>query len=99
MTKSKMILIPIISEKTVHLGRDNRYAFWVSPQINKEEIARAVKELFKVEAVGVNIITLPGKRKRFRGTWGQREKRKKAIVTLRKGQRIALFEEPKKEKE
>ncbi len=95
-SKTKLILAPIVSEKTVNLGRQNRYAFWVETKATKPEIVQAFKELFKVKVVKVNLVTSPGKKKRFRGIWGKRKERKKAIITLSEGQKLALFEEPKK---
>lgn len=95
MARAKIILAPVVSEKTVYLGQENRYAFWVKKEAVKPEISRAVEEAFKVDVTAVHIINVPGKRKRFRGIRGQRQERKKAIVTLKKGQKINLFEEAK----
>jgi len=96
MSIVKLKLIPVISEKTVYLGQENRYAFWVAPSSTKQEVAYAVENLFKVDVIKVNMVSLPGKTKKFRGVTGRRSVRKKAIVTIKKGQKISLFEETKK---
>ncbi len=86
---------PIISEKSIAQGTVNKYTFLVIPTANKYQVATAVEELFKVKVTDVNMINLIGKLKKFRRQTGARAARRKAIVTLKKGDRIALFEENK----
>lgn len=86
---------PLVTEKiTQHKGEANRYCFSVAPAASKIDIKRAVETLFKVKVVGVRTITLHGKPKfnarTRRVTPAQRWK--KAIVTLKKGNKIDLFE-------
>ncbi|MDH7600831.1 MAG: 50S ribosomal protein L23 [Armatimonadota bacterium] len=83
---------PLITEKSMNLTAQGKYAFEVDPDANKIEIARAVEEIFGVEVVKVNTINVKPKRKRlgrFEGTTGGM---KKAYVTLKPGQRIQIFE-------
>jgi large subunit ribosomal protein L23 len=86
---------PIISEKSIAQGVVNKYTFLVAKTAEKAQIAKAVEKLFKVHVTDVNVINLIGKIKKFRKTLGHRNTRRKAIVTLKKGDRIALFEENK----
>jgi len=84
---------PVISEKSVSQGATNKYTFLVDGSADKYTVAKAVSELFKVTVEAVNIINIPGKVKRFRKTEAKRSDKSKAIVTLKAGQKINLFEE------
>ena len=86
---------PIISEKSISQGTVNKYTFLVDGTINKRAIADAVSKLFKVTVKEVSIINIRGKLKRFRRVAAKRSDQKKAIVTLKAGDRITLFEENK----
>ncbi|RKO65902.1 50S ribosomal protein L23 [Desulfofundulus salinus] len=83
---------PLITEKSMSLLADNKYTFIVDPNANKVEIKKAVEELFKVKVEKVNTMRVKGKTKRVRNVVGRRPDVKKAIVTLRKGDKIELFE-------
>jgi large subunit ribosomal protein L23 len=86
---------PIVSERATRLVQEhNKYTFEVAPEANKVQIREAVETIFKVDVVKVNTITVPGKRRRGwrRPTYGRTPKRKKAIVTLKPGQRIEFYE-------
>jgi large subunit ribosomal protein L23 len=87
-----IIIKPIITEKSTALSEDSRYVFKVKNDANKVEIAKAVEALFKVTVVSVNTITVPGKLKRQGRSQGMTPQWKKAIVTLKDGDRIPLFE-------
>ena len=88
----EIILKPIVSEKSVLSMKRNKYSFEVRPNSNKIEIAKAVENAFNVRVKSVNIINLKGKRKMFRGIVGEMKKRKKAVVTLKEGDKIQIFE-------
>lgn len=83
---------PIITEKNTVLQEQNKYVFEVSDRANKHQVKQAVEKAFKVKVLAVNMITVPGKTKRF----GRREVKaspwKKAIVTLEVGEKIEFFE-------
>lgn len=83
---------PLISEKSMSLTEGNKYTFIVDPQANKTEIKRAVEEIFKVKVLKVNTIRVKGKRVRRRNVVGRTPETKKAIVTLRPGDKIEIFE-------
>ena len=83
---------PIITEKSTALQARDKYTFEVMINANKHEIKQAVEQAFKVEVVKVNVMTVSGK---WRGA-GRRRGRtsgwKKAVVTLKPGEKIEFFE-------
>ena len=89
-----VILAPIVSEKSYALLEGNVYTFKVHPDASKPEIHDAVEAIFGVKVTKVNTLNRKGKRKRTRRrmTMGKRSDTKRAIVTLREGDRIELFE-------
>ena len=89
-----VILRPVVSEKSYALLDNGVYTFVVHPEANKTEIRQAIESIFNVSVASVNTLNRQGKRKRNRrsGTWGKRPDTKRAIVTLKAGDRIELFE-------
>lgn len=83
---------PRISEKSMSLTEGNKYTFVVDPRANKTEIKQAVEQIFKVKVLKVNTIRVKGKQVRRRNTVGRKPEIKKAIVTLRPGDKIEIFE-------
>ncbi len=84
---------PLVTEKSTTLrAEENKYTLFVSLKANKTEIKRAVEELFKVEVIKVNTFNLKGKKKKLGIHEGYRPKRKKAVVTLKPGNTIRMFE-------
>ena len=83
---------PLVTEKATLLQESNKYAFQVANTVNKLQIKEAVEQAFKVKVAEVNVMTIPGKTRRM----GKREVTsspwKKAIVTLKPGYKITLFE-------
>ncbi len=80
---------PRITEKSgIQAESMNVYTFEVTTKANKKNIAKAVKELYKVTPVKVNIINLPAKIVFARGKTGRKSGVKKAIVYLKKGEKI-----------
>ena len=88
-----VILAPVVSEKSYSLIDNNAYTFMVHPEANKTEIRQAVEKIWNVKVVSVNTINRKGKTKRFRFTEGKRSDTKRAIVKLREGDKIDLFEQ------
>lgn len=94
MESKSITLKPVVSEKSYNLANaDNKYIFLVETGANKIEIKKAVETNYKVKVEEVNIVVRPGKvtrdwktNKSFR-----REDKKKAIVTLKKGNKIDEF--------
>ena len=88
----QIILRPLVTEKGMHkANRCNAYAFEVNPRAGKEEIRKAVEELFDVKVVSVNTQNRRGKPRRSRFRWGRTKAWKKAIVTLDPENRIDFF--------
>ncbi|MEW6426252.1 MAG: 50S ribosomal protein L23 [Bacillota bacterium] len=87
-----IIVRPVITEKSYSLAGQNKYTFIVAPEANKVEIKKAVEELFKVKVLKVNTLNVQGKPRRVRGIAGYKPDYKKAIVTLRPGDKIEVFE-------
>ena len=81
---------PIRTEKGTNLLSYNKYLFWVDIKANKVEIRDAIQELYKVKVSKVNTMTVRGKKKRVRIIEGSTPEWKKAIVTLKKGDKIDL---------
>jgi large subunit ribosomal protein L23 len=89
------IIRPVVSEKSTVLGDHGKYIFEVAPGANKIQIKHAIEEAFankKVQVTAVNIIHVTGKVRRRGRSVGMTRAWKKAIVTLRAGQRLDLFE-------
>jgi large subunit ribosomal protein L23 len=88
----KVLQRPLITEKNSVLQAQGKYAFKVAEEANKEQIRQAVEKAFKVTVTGVNVMTVPGKRRRLRGREVMGPSWKKALVTLKPGDKIELFE-------
>jgi large subunit ribosomal protein L23 len=86
-----VLLAPVISEKSYGLLDENKYTFVVRPDANKTQIKIAVEQVFNVTVLDVNTLNRQGKRKRTRSGFGTRKSVKRAIVTLRDGDRIDVF--------
>lgn len=83
----------LTTEKSVVLREEyNHYAFEVDPSANKLDIKQALEELFKVTVIGVRTQNIRGKMKRLGRFTGRRPSWKKAIVKLKKGETLPLFE-------
>ena len=91
--KFKLLRQPRLTEKTWNQKEvSNQVTFMVDVGANKIEIKKAVEEVFKVSVLGVNTIKMQGKLKRLGRFTGRRPDWKKAIVTLKEGERIEYFE-------
>jgi large subunit ribosomal protein L23 len=88
MTHTSLIKKFWITERAVIMHDGGKYTFEVSHDATKSEVKKAVKELYHVDAVAVNMIVRKGKMKRFRNTMKQRPGQKIAIVSLKEGQKI-----------
>lgn len=88
----EIIIKPVVTEKSVDLMQENKYCFKVAKDANKIEIKNAIEEIFKVTVVNVNTVNVHGKMKRMGRTQGKTASWKKAVVTLREGDSIEVFE-------
>jgi large subunit ribosomal protein L23 len=91
---STILLRPVVSEKTYGLMDNNVYVFEVAKYATKIDVRRAVEQAFNVTVTNVNTLNRKGKatRNRRTGTEGKRPDQKRAIVTLKAGDSINLFE-------
>lgn len=89
---SQLILTPKISEKSMFLAERGIYVFEVPVSTNKIEVAKAVEAAFKVNVTDVNMVIAKGKVKRFKQVLGRERDIKKAMVKVKSGQSIKLFE-------
>ncbi len=93
MEARDIIRRPLVSEKSTGLIQDhNQYTFEVAAGANKTEIKRAVEEIFKVKVLAVNTVRVPGKVKRQGRFVGTTPATRKAVVRLKPGDRIEVFE-------
>ena len=83
---------PLITEKNTALQAQGKYAFEVAREANKHQIKQAVEKAFNVKVTAVNVMTVPGKERRIGRRPVLTPSWKKAIVTLKPGDKIELFE-------
>lgn len=83
---------PLITEKNATLQVEGKYVFEVGGRANKAQVKSAVEEAFKVTVTAVNMVSVKGKEKRLGNRTFITSPWKKAIVTLKEGDKIDLFE-------
>lgn len=86
----KVLVSPHITEKATELEKENKYVFKVFQKTNKIEIKKAIEGLYGVDVVDVKIINVPRRRKRLGRQEGWKKGYKKAIVKIKKGQKIEI---------
>jgi large subunit ribosomal protein L23 len=89
---NEVLLAPVVSEKSYSLIEDRKYSFRVHPDAHKTQIRQAVEELFDVKVQNVNVVQVRSKPKRRGMIPGRKPGWKKAIVQLREGEAIEIFE-------
>lgn len=92
MIYEQILIEPVLTEKTNGLREDGKYVFKVDPSATKIQIKEAVRRLFNVHPVSCTITNVHGKPKRVRAKAGYTSSWKKAVVRLKKDEKIALFE-------
>ncbi len=86
---TNIIKKPWITEKATAANVAQKYTFIVQSHATKPEIRKAIKEIYKVDAIQVNVVNRPPKPKKFRGgAGGLQGGYRKAVVTLKEGQKI-----------
>ena len=84
---------PLFTEKGSKLKEtENKVLIEVSRDANKIDIKRAIEEIFRVKVEKISTINKPGKWKKFGRSVGKRPDRKKAIITLKKGEKLDFIE-------
>ncbi len=89
---NEVLLAPVVSEKSYSLITDRKYTFKVHKDAHKTQIRQAVEELFDVKVTNVAVVKVQPKPKRRGLHRGTRPGWKKAIVQLREGETIEIFE-------
>jgi large subunit ribosomal protein L23 len=89
---SHILVAPMVTEKSHALMSENKYVFEVSKVANKQQVIQAVKELYNVTAEKVNMVNIHPKKRVYGRTVGWKSGYKKAIVKLKEGDKIELFE-------
>ena len=89
-----VIIRPIITENSMDMAEQKKYAFTVAKDANKTEVRKAIEEIFGVDVAKVNVENVSGKKKRMGRTIGTTASYKKAIVTLTEDSKeIELFQD------
>ena len=92
MDARQVLIAPVVSEKSYSLIDENKYSFRVHEKAHKTQVRQAVEELFDVHVANVNIVKVQPKPKRRGLVRGKKPGWKKAIVELREGDRIEIFQ-------
>jgi large subunit ribosomal protein L23 len=92
MDNTQVIIRPVVSEKSYVLAAADRYTFRVHTDAHKTQIRQAVEELFNVHVVDVRTLSVKSKPKRRGLTRGRTRTWKKAIVQVRPGETIPVFQ-------
>lgn len=88
----RILVKPLVTEKATELVSQNKYSFVVTREANKIEVAKAVYAVYGVKPVSVNVVAMKGKAVTRGKVKGKRKDWKKAIVTLKKGESIKIYE-------
>jgi large subunit ribosomal protein L23 len=92
MDPSRVIIRPVVSEKSYVLATNDKYTFRVHPDAHKTQIKQSIEELFDVTVVEVRTATVPSKPKRRGYTSGRTRAWKKAVVQILPGETIPIFQ-------
>jgi large subunit ribosomal protein L23 len=92
MDASQIIIRPVVSEKSFVLAEAGKYTFRVADKAHKTQIRQAIEQLFDVKVVEVRTSSVKSKPKRRGQTAGRTRKWKKAIVEVRAGDTIPIFQ-------
>ena len=92
MDMSQVIIRPVVSEKSFVLAEAGKYTFRVHDKAHKTQIRQAVEELFDVKVTGVRTVSVKSKPKRRGVHSGRTRSWKKAIVQVREGDTIPIFQ-------
>jgi len=88
----RVLIKPMVTEKATNLSAENQYVFMVSNGANKIDVAKAIHEVYGIKPASVNMIKVKGKKVRRGKVTGKRKDFKKALVSLKKGESISVYE-------
>ena len=92
MDATQIIIRPVVSEKSYVLATTGKYTFRVHPDAHKTQIKQAIEELFDVKVLEVRTVSVKSKPKRRGFTTGRSRSWKKAMVQVREGDSIPIFQ-------
>ncbi|MFC1651720.1 50S ribosomal protein L23 [Patescibacteria group bacterium] len=92
MDHNRIIIKPVITEKATALAEKSKYTFRVPLKVTRLEIKKAIEKIYKVKVLKVNFIMVKSRKRRRGRVSGFSARWKKAIVTLKKGDKIEIFE-------
>jgi large subunit ribosomal protein L23 len=92
LSPREVLIAPVVSEKSYSMIESRKYSFRVHPDAHKTQVRQAVEELFEVKVVSVNISKVQPKPKRRGMIKGTKQGWKKAIVQVREGDEIQIFQ-------
>jgi large subunit ribosomal protein L23 len=93
MSPEAVVISPLVTEKGTIAGeKGNQVVFRIRPNASKDQVRAVIEDLFKVTVVKVRTANFLGKERRRGRTVGRRPNWKKAYITLKKGDRIEIFE-------
>lgn len=92
MTLDRIVIAPVVTEKTNIMRESHKYVFRVDSRANKMQIMKAVRDQFGVHPLACNIINITRKPKRVRYREGYTSSWKKAIITIPADEKIGVFE-------
>ena len=92
MTMDRIIIEPVVTEKTNIMRESHKYVFRVDARANKHQIMDAVRRLYNVHPLKCNVLRTARKPKRVRYRLGSTASWKKAIITISPEEKIAIFE-------
>lgn len=87
----RVLASPHVTEKATTLEKDNKYIFKVFPRANKTEIKKGINELYGVDVIDIKIINIHRKKRKVGRRIGWKKGYKKAIIRLKKGQKIEII--------
>jgi large subunit ribosomal protein L23 len=88
----KILVKPLVTERATALAVLNKYCFMVANEANKITVKKAIKSLYGVEPIAVNMVKVRGKKVSYRRSFGKKKNWKKAIVTLKPEEKIEIYE-------
>ena len=92
MTLERIIIEPVVTEKTNIMREGHKYVFHVDSRANKHQIMDAVRKLYNVHPLKCNVMRTATKPKRVRYRLGYTSSWKKAVITIAADEKIAIFE-------
>jgi large subunit ribosomal protein L23 len=84
-------ILPLITEKTLRLAKENKFTFLVDPKVNKKQIKNAIEKIFNVKVIKVWTMNYQRRQRGLTKIKSSRPKFKKAIVQLQPGQSLPIF--------